>query len=292
MEEFSAVFTSIVLEALPFIIIGVLLSSIIQMYISEEHIERILPKNKLLGGILAALTGIFFPTCECTSVPITTGLIKKGVPVNMAVTYMMAAPIVNPLVVFSTYYAFNGNIKVVVLRLFIGIISAIIIGYIVYIFNPEDISKVMKSNADVSNYCSCGCCTNNQKGIRALFYHASLEFRSVFVYFIIGAFLASISNLIISRQNIMNIKLSPVLCTIIMMVFAYLVSLCSEADAFVASTFASSFPLCSIMSFLVLGPMIDIKNTLMLMCYFKKSFVFKLTFFTFAVNFILCSIII
>ena len=292
MEEFSKVFTSIVLEALPFIIIGVLLSSFIQMYVSEEHIRRILPKNKLAGGILAALVGIVFPTCECTSVTITKGLMKKGVPVNMAITYLLAAPIVSPLVLLSTYYAFNNNIKIVVLRAVIGMVSAIVIGYLISVFSPGDAQEIMKDDKYVFNYCTCGCCTNNQKGLKPLLYHASAEFNNVAVYFIIGAFLASLSNLIISKESIISVNSSVIVSTVIMMAFAYFVSLCSEADAFVASTFMAHFPLCSVMSFLVLGPMIDIKNTLMLMSYFKKSFVLKLTFLIFAVDFILCSLII
>lgn len=292
MEEFSKIFTSIVLEALPFIIIGVLLSSFIQMYISEEHIRRILPKNKLLGGILAAMAGIVFPTCECTSVTITKGLMKKGVPINMAITYMLAAPIVNPLVILSTYYAFNDNVKIVALRVAVGMTAAIIIGYLISLFSPGDVSQIMKDDKYVVNTCTCGCCTNNQKGIRALLYHASAEFNNVAVYFIIGAFLAALSNVIISKESLISVRSSAVVSTIIMMAFAYFVSLCSEADAFVASTFMAHFPLCSVMSFLILGPMIDIKNTLMLMSYFKKSFVIKLIFFIFAVSFILCSLIV
>lgn len=292
MEEFSEVFTSIVLEALPFIIIGVFLSSFIQMYISEEHIRRILPKNKLAGGILAAMVGLVFPTCECTSVTITKGLMKKGVPVNMAITYMLAAPIVNPLVILSTYYAFNNNVKIVALRVAIGMIAAIVIGYLILILSPGDVSKIMKDDKYVINPCTCGCCTGNQKGLKPFLYHASAEFNNVAVYFIVGAFLAAVSNLIISKQSLISVRSSVVVSTIIMLAFAYFVSLCSEADAFVASTFMAHFPLCSVMSFLVLGPMIDIKNTLMLMSYFKKPFVLKLTFLIFAVDFILCSLII
>ncbi|GKX68369.1 permease [Inconstantimicrobium mannanitabidum] len=294
MEEFSVVFTSMVLEALPFILIGVLVSAFIQMYLSEEHIRRVLPQNKVIGGIIAAFIGVFFPICECTSVPITKGLIRKGIPINMAITYMLAAPIVSPIVIMSTYYAFNGNIKVVAFRTFLGALAAFIIGYLISIMNSENVNSILREGIDKNReLCDCGCgYLKNSRGLKPLLYHASKEFYNVTIYFIFGASIATVSNLIISKNEFLGMHFSTPVAIIIMMLFAFFVSLCSEADAFVASTFLSTMPLGAVMSFLILGPMIDVKNTFMLLSYFKKGFVFKLVFLIFAVSFIICALVI
>ncbi|OOV50636.1 hypothetical protein B1A67_13200, partial [Clostridium botulinum D/C] len=105
-KNFCTIFTSILLEAIPFILIGSFISSLIQVFVSEEFVTRIIPKNKFLGLLLASLIGIVFPVCECTIVPITKKLIKKGVPLGVAFTFMLSVPIVNPIVLMSTYWSY------------------------------------------------------------------------------------------------------------------------------------------------------------------------------------------
>lgn len=293
MLEFSAIFTSIVLEAFPFMLLGVFISAIIQMYITDNLLNKFLPKNALIGGIIASLIGIIFPVCDCTSVTITKGLIKKNIPVNMAITYMLSSPIVNPIVIMSTYYAFGGSVKMALTRTIIGIVSSIIIGLLARVMCNNNNSSIIREDKDIYNSCTCGCCNiGNQKGIKVLLYNASNELYNIFGYFIIGAILASASSLIITKEKLADMNVSTTMCIVIMMLFAYFISLCSEADAFVISSFTGIFPFKAILSFLLLSPMIDIKNTIMLLGYFKKSFVLKLIFLIFSVNFIICCFII
>lgn len=293
MEGFSEIFTSIVLEALPFMLLGVILSSIIQMYVSDNLLKKILPKNRFIGGVIASLIGMFLPICECTSVTITRGLIKKNVPINMAITYMLAAPIVNPIAIISTYYAFGGSVKMAAIRTLIGMTAAIIIGFLAEVFCSNNMNNVIKEDKYLYNTCTCGSCnTNNQKGIKQLIINSSSELYNIFGYFVVGAMLASASSLIITKDRLTNMNVSTAVYVILMMAFAYLVSLCSEADAFVASSFIGIIPNSAILSFIILGPMIDIKNTIMLLGYFKKSFVLKLVFLIFSVDFIICCFVI
>ena len=293
LNKFSIVFSSIVIEALPFILIGAVLASFMQVYISNNIFNKIISKNKLLGSIQAGIIGVFLPVCECATVPITKGLLNKKVPLNVAITYMLAAPIVNPLVILSTYYAFDGNIKVVLLRGGVGFSIAVIAGLLMLCLSGENNIFIDNGEGELQGKCLCGCSEiddNSSKPIRLL-KHTSLEFYEIGKYFIVGATLAAIFQTFVPRDIIFYFENSAVLSIIILMAFSFLISLCSEADAFVASTFMNRFSLGSITGFLIIGPMIDLKNTIMLFSIFKKSFVIKLLFVVFSLCFIASALI-
>lgn len=297
LEGFTIIFLSIILEAIPFVMIGTFISSIIQIFVSEQTIAKIIPKNRFIGLIAASLMGIIFPVCECAIVPIMRRLIKKGVPLHIAVTFMLAVPIVNPVVLASTYYAFSGQTYMVFLRGFLGMMSAILIGHIIGIINSKN--NPLKDNS-IHRDTGCGCghdhhhhenhgcgCNHhhdsisiNKTGIFSksveIIEHTGLELYDVGKFLIIGAFLSALMQTFVSRSYIMSIGQGKLSSTIVMMVLAFVLSLCSEADAFIARTFIGQFTTGSIVGFLILGPMIDIKNTLMLSGSFKMKFVVKL----------------
>lgn len=292
LEGFTIVFLSIILEAIPFVMIGAFISSIIQIFVSEKTIAKIIPRNRFVGLVVASLMGFIFPVCECAIVPIMRRLIKKGVPLHIAVTFMLAVPIVNPIVLASTYYAFSSEAYMVFLRGVLGLISAILIGHIVGIIQNKD--SLLKNN-DVDEHTDCGCshthhhsCScghdhhadDSRNGIisktSSIIEHTSLELYSVGKFLIIGAFLSALMQTFISRSYILSIGQGKISSTITMMILAFVLSLCSEADAFIARTFVGQFTTGSIVGFLILGPMIDIKNTLMLSSSFKMKFVMKL----------------
>lgn len=113
-KEWAIVYTmflSIVLEAIPFILVGVFVSALIQTFISEDTLRRWLPKNPYVAIVSAAFFGIIFPVCECAIIPIVRRLIKKGMPPAVGMTFLMSAPIINPIVFLSTYYAFQQKAK-------------------------------------------------------------------------------------------------------------------------------------------------------------------------------------
>ncbi|HAA5526366.1 TPA_asm: permease, partial [Listeria monocytogenes] len=107
--QMNTIFISILIEALPFVLIGVFIAGFIQMFISEQFIARVIPKNKFLAVIVGSLIGVFFPSCECGIVPIVRNLLAKGVPLHAGIAFMLTAPIINPVVLFSTYVAFGST---------------------------------------------------------------------------------------------------------------------------------------------------------------------------------------
>ena len=290
--DFATIFTSIILDALPFIIIGSLVSAFIQIFISQEIIERFIPESTAMGYIVAGLLGLIFPVCECAIVPITRRLISKGVPVGLGVTFMLSVPIVNPVVIMSTYYAFYDVKSMVLVRTIGGFVCAIIIGLIMDALCRED-RNVISGNADFESICNCGCNTKITDGtskIRILIEHTNRELLDITRYLILGAFLSSAFQVVAAHKGFEFISENKVLVIIFMMFLGFALSLCSEADAFVGKTFYSTYSFSSIAAFLLIGPMLDLKNLMMLSGGFNKEFVSKLSFVTLGIVFIVSCI--
>lgn len=285
------VFLGIILQALPFLMIGVLLSSAIQIFVPKEAIERRFPKSPGLGILTAIAGGFFLPVCDCASIPIFRSLVKKGIPLSAAVTFMTVSPVINPVVILSTYYAFSGDMSVVLSRVCLGIISSVIIGFSFELKPPK--GTVLSGGVLDGLMCSCGCYENAEsvttlKGKLGLFLrHSQAEFFDVGKYLVIGTFISSVFQAVgtgafVSAQSGAGLAVS----ILIMMGMAFVLSLCSSSDAVVARSFANRFPMGAIMGFLIFGPMMDIKNVMMLSSGFSRSFINRLLFTVFVTCFL------
>lgn len=266
--QLNSIFISILIEAIPFILIGVILSGIIQMFVSEEMIARIMPKNRFLAVLFGALAGVLFPACECGIIPITRRLLLKGVPLHAGVAFMLTAPIINPIVLFSTYIAFGNRWSVVFYRGGLALAVSVIIGIILsYQFKDNQLLKPDEPGHHHHHHH-----TLLQK-LGGTLRHAIDEFFSVGKYLIIGAFIAAAMQTYVKTSTLLAIGQNDVSSSLVMMGLAFVLSLCSEVDAFIASSFSSTFSLGSLIAFLVFGAMVDIKNLLMMLAAFKKRFV-------------------
>ncbi|MGD1415930.1 permease [Bacillus subtilis] len=268
--QLNSIFISILIEAIPFILIGVILSGIIQMFVSEEMIARIMPKNRFLAVLFGALAGVLFPACECGIIPITRRLLLKGVPLHAGVAFMLTAPIINPIVLFSTFIAFGNRWSVVFYRGGLALAVSLIIGVILsYQFKDNQLLKP----DEPGHHHHHGTLLQKLGGTLR---HAIDEFFSVGKYLIIGAFIAAAMQTYVKTSTLLAIGQNDVSSSLVMMGLAFVLSLCSEVDAFIASSFSSTFSLGSLIAFLVFGAMVDIKNLLMMLAAFKKRFVFLL----------------
>lgn len=288
------VFLGIILQAVPFLLIGVLISSAIQIFIPSDAIERRFPKNLGLGLLVAVFWGFCLPVCDCASVPIFRSLVKKGVPIPAAVTFLTATPVINPVVILSTYYAFNGNLRVVAVRVGLGIVSSVLIGLLFSIFPSR--GKILSNSFD-GIMCSCGCYDGvasmpGVKGKLGLFVrHSQAEFFNVGKYLLTGAFISAFFQTIGTRSLSVQNGAGFALSLLVMIIMAFVLSLCSTSDAVVARSFSSNFSTGAAMGFLVFGPMMDIKNLFMLSGGFSKGFVGKLLLFTFIVCYLVVFIL-
>ncbi|MDB2152172.1 permease [Clostridium butyricum] len=296
LNKFYTVFISILIEGIPFILIGSFLSALIQIYVSKEFIIKVLPHNIFLSCIIAAFAGIIFPICDCGTIPIVKGFIRKKVPTAACITFLLSAPIVNPIAIISTLYAFQDMKYVVIYRIFSGIIIAILIGLIIHFFTRDN-PNILKNNTDPLS-CECAICSDSYEDskasidtLRNIFFHTSDEFFNIGKFMIIGAFISSIFQTIVYFDSNLYFPNDNRTSLLIMILLAFLLSVCSTSDAFIAKGFLKLFSLNSVMGFLVVGPMLDIKNTFMLFGNFKKTFVLKLIFciviisFTVLINF-------
>ncbi|WP_044894884.1 permease [Bacillus alveayuensis] len=268
----NTMFLSIILEAIPFILIGVFVSAFIQTFTSEDTLRLWLPKNPYVAIVFAAFFGIIFPVCECAIIPIVRRLIKKGMPPAVGMTFLMSAPILNPVVFASTYYAFQSKNEIAFARMGLAFLVAVLVGIIVYrIFKQKNPLKTKISSTHEHVH-------HTENKWKATLYHASDEFFDTGKYLLIGAFLASLVQTFLNRNELLQIGTDELVSPFIMMGFAYVLSLCSEADAFVASSFGNTFSEGAILAFLIYGPMLDLKNTLMLFAYFRTRFVIHFIF--------------
>ncbi|SEK63046.1 permease [Paenibacillus sp. OK003] len=288
LQNMKTVFISIFLEAAPFLLIGVLLSSLMQWFVSEEMIRKLTPKNPVGGVLVAGLLGIIFPICECGMIPVVRRLMHKGMPPYIAVTFILSGPVVNPIVFTATLLAFPSHPEITIARMGLAFAVAAAIGGLVYMFvHQNPLRKPKATVTEVKTHPgfkmaqphshSADHDHAHDKNWRSFFIHAGDEFVDMSKYLVIGALITACIQTFISRSDLISLGNGPVASYAFMMGFAYVLSLCSTSDAFVASAFSHTFALGPLLSFLVLGPMLDFKSTLMLLSTFRTRFVIGLS---------------
>jgi len=277
LESFKIMFLSIILEAFPFILLGVLFSALLQVFVSEQWIARVTPKNPVAGVLYGSLLGILFPLCECGMIPVVRRLIRKGLPAYIGIVYIVAGPIVNPVVFASTWTAFRTRPELAYSRIGLALAVSFAVGLLLYRFmrtNPlrhpgsAEHARVQAHGHDHAH--------EGRGRFASTLAHASDEFFEMGKYLIFGALLTALIQTAVERETLAAIGDHPWFSQLFMMGFAFLLSICSTSDAFVAASFAGTFSAGSLLAFLVFGPMIDLKNTLMLLSTFRVKVVLGL----------------
>ncbi|HZG59807.1 MAG TPA: permease [Anoxybacillus sp.] len=269
--QLNTIFISILIESLPFLLIGVFISGIIQMFVTEEMVKKWVPKQKVAAVLYGTFFGALFPACECGIVPITRRLVAKGVPLYAAIPFMLTGPIINPVVLFSTFIAFGSSLKMVLCRSIFALSVAVLLGLLLAVQYKGKGDQLRKKEVIPSFMPK----TWKEKWMGTL-EHSIDEFFTSGKYLIIGAFVASAMQTYVKTSTLLEIGQGKMSSSLVMMVLAFVLSLCSEADAFIASSFQNTFSFGALAAFLVYGPMLDIKNTLMLLQSFKTRFVIVL----------------
>lgn len=291
VNDFLIIFLGLVVEAIPFILLGVILSSFLSLFITEEHILRFLPKNRFLALLYATFTGFLLPVCECGNIPLARKFTIKGVPPYLAITFLLAAPVLNPIVLFSTWAAFRDAPEVIVWRMVFAFVVAYLVGLIF---------STVRTKEEVVTDQVVELCKHDHHGGHHRHKHSKWtefldtmrsEFVDMMALMVIGALLAAATQTLVPRDWIVSLGTGPVISIIVMLVLAFVVSICSNVDAFFALAYAPLFTTGSIVAFLVFGPMIDIKTLLMMSSTFKAKAMVVMTVLVLQLVFILTLIL-
>jgi uncharacterized membrane protein YraQ (UPF0718 family) len=295
VTSFATVFSGIVLEALPFMLLGSFAGGLIEVYVSRDRLISKLPRKTWQTVLAAAALGLVCPICECAVVPVAKRLLGKGLPVPAVVAFLLGAPLVNPIVGISTAVAYSFNVPIALLRLVSGYLIAVTAGLIMGRLYPDRSSLIVdKSETHNQNHsCGCGHCDSYHlkshhpgHGLTNALWHASADFIDVGQFLVIGAFIAALFQTVISRQSVTHFTSSPVSAILVMMALAVALNICSEADAFVAASFRFVMPLSAQFAFMLLGPMLDIKLVLMYTGVFRRKAIGTLSACVFIMVFI------
>jgi len=287
--DFAYAFISVLLEGVPFILLGTLLSGLIDEFLPAKIMMRILPRNVFGGVCVSAALGLIFPMCECGVVPVIRRLMGKGLPLANAIAYMLAAPIVNPIVALSTYAAFRGQApaEYTILRLGVGYFVAVLAAMAVHqlairlILKPSIVAEL--ATPAMEKVRTGPMLFRFSRALRT----SVSDFLDVMFYFVLGVAVASCFSTSVNQEVIMPLALNDWLATFSLMGFAMVLSLCSTSDAFIAATFVA-FPAVAKLAFLVFGPMMDLKLIFLYSTIFRKRFVFGLAIGLFILIGLIC----
>ncbi|MCS7180519.1 MAG: permease [bacterium] len=274
LQVFTIILFAILIEGFPFILIGSLISGIIEVFVSEDKFKQLFPNNKFASAFIGSFLGFLFPVCSCGEIPVTRRLIKKGIPPSGGISYLLATAIINPITLFSTYLAFS-SFKMVWGRFIIAFICSIFVGILIA---PSDKKEILKDYEEDKD--------EKLPKFQKVFTHSLNDFLIMGKYLIIGGTVASLFSTFISRDFFLIIGRNKIISILSMQILSILLSLCSYADAFVASSFTYMSSISKII-FMVTGPMISISLIIVYFAAFKEKFVKKLIISVFLTLFLL-----
>ncbi len=270
MRSWMTVFVAVVIQALPFLVLGVLLSAIIVVFVPPGFFARALPERPALAVPVAGMAGAVLPGCECASVPVAGALVRRGVTPAAALAFLLSAPAINPIVLTATAVAFPRDPQMVLGRFGASLLVACAVGWLWHrLGRPEWLRPAPRPSSDGLSKPAVF-----WGSVRHDMMHAG-------GFLVVGAMAAATLRVAVPAGWLHTAAANPVVSVLALSVLAVLLSICSEADAFVASSL-SQFSLTARLAFLVVGPMIDVKLFAMQTATFGRGFALRfapLTFF-------------
>ena len=274
-----AIFQGLLIEAMPFLLLGVTIAGLARWLVPQSAWVRRLPRNPLLAPIVGALLGFALPACECGNVPVARRLLASGAPLGTGFGFLFAAPVLNPIVLASTWAAFPDKTWLLWARpagaFFVALLLSVLLGLI-----PESrlLQAALLEERRLSQPLSSLGLLERRTGLvgasppkpqlqaestaplpRDLLHHSSREFLSLLTLLVIGSALAAVVQTWLPRSWLLALGSAPTLSVVALMVLALVVSVCSSVDAFLALGFAAQVTPGALLAFLLLGPVVDLK---------------------------------
>jgi len=271
IETFATVFVSICVQALPFLVLGVVLSACLTAFVPASFFARALPGRPAWAVPVAASCGVLLPGCECASVPIAGSLVRSGLIPPAAFAFLLSAPAVNPIVLASTAVAFPNQPLMVVARLVASLLAACVVGWVWLRFGRRDLIRLPQLDV------------HERMSRRAVFREAAQhDLMHAGGFLVVGGLTAAVLNVLVPSWWLDAVAGLPVISVLALAGLAVAMAICSEADAFVAASL-SQFSLTSRLVFLAVGPMIDVKLFALQAGTFGRSFASRFAPLTFVV---------
>jgi uncharacterized membrane protein YraQ (UPF0718 family) len=297
ITTFIIIFRSILWEALPFIVLGALIAGLLDELLPQRWLTAVIPRNPFLAVAIGGLLGLVFPICECGIVPIMRRLLRKGLPLSACVAYLLAGPIVNPVVIASTFAAFSGMEDTFIagkpayhmsgwwmvlfrtgMGYFVAVTTAMVVEWMWRTHGSSLLTPLTRPSALPEADAAGGppvSAWQRMSNISATSLH---DFVDITVFLILGALLAAGTRMFLTPEAISDLGSQQIMLTLLLMMgLAIVLCLCSEADAFVAASFVT-LPPSAKLSFLVLGPMVDIKLYALYLLIFRPRLIATIYF--------------
>uniref|UniRef100_UPI00157D3E6B permease n=1 Tax=Herbidospora sakaeratensis TaxID=564415 RepID=UPI00157D3E6B len=241
LQTWSTVFVAICVQALPFLVFGVLLSAAITAFVPASFWTRALPKRPALAVPVAGVAGAVLPGCECASVPVASGLMSRGVTPAAALAFLLSSPAINPVVVVATVVAFPGQPMMAVARFVASLVVAVLVGWVWLRFGKGEWLRARRHH--------------EHAGFAEAMRHDLLHAGG---FLVVGGMAAATMNVVVPREWLNVLAGNLWVSVLALALLAVVLSICSEADAFVAASLTAFSPTARL-AFLVVGPMVDLK---------------------------------
>ena len=253
LQDFLTFLISIVVEALPFVVLGIIISVAVQVWLPEGWLLRRLPKCRWVRQVTISLLGVFVPVCECGNVPLARGLLVQGLSVSESLVFLLAAPVLNPVTIITTQQAFANDPVVLAGRVAGGFVIANMVGWVFMKRRRDELLQ-----PDFIKTCQISSHTHERRLVRSLELFRR-EANHMGPALLFGAAVAALVQVAVPREILLTLGSNPAWSIAAMLALAFVISICSNVDAFFALAFKDTFTAGSLVSFLTFGPMIDIK---------------------------------
>lgn len=273
-----ALFQGLLIEALPFLLIGVLISAAARWFAPGGQWLRQLPSHPVLGPLSGAALGFALPACECGNVPVARQLLVGGAPLGAALGFLFAAPVLNPIVLASTWAAFPNQPWLLLARPLGAVLVAVGLALLLRLVPEADLlqgdllaeRRLALPLSEVSllerrggvlggGVLTAAAGAPRRPSLAELFRHGGQEFLNLALLLVLGCLLAALVQTFVPRAWLLAVGGAPTLSILALMLLALVVSVCSSVDAFLALSFAAQVTPGALLAFLLLGPVIDLK---------------------------------
>ncbi|QLH20661.1 permease [Streptomyces sp. Rer75] len=273
VAAWRTVFTAIVIQGVPFLLLGTLVSAAISAFVPAWVFTRVLPRNPALAVPVAGAAGAVLPGCECASVPVASSLMRRGVAPAAALAFLLSAPAINPIVLVATYVAFPGNPQMVAARLIASLLTSVAMGWLWIRAGREEWLRLPK-----------GPVGHTPGASRAEEFRLSLQYDFLHAggFLVVGAAAAATFNVAVPHSVLRTFSDSLWLSLTLLGLLAVILAVCSEADAFVAASLTGFSPTARL-AFMVVGPMVDLKLIALQSGTFGRAFALRFSSATWVV---------